>query len=242
MRWVGGLAKRQPLLMIFEDLHWADPSTRELLDLIVEQIEHISVLVITTFRPEFHAAWADRPHVTTVSLRRLGPDESDRLVRSLIRDAANLSRGVMDEIVERTDGVPLFLEEFTKAVLENAAVATVPAISAAVPATLHASLMARLDRLGPIAKEIAQVGAAIGRDFSYELLAGAARRTETELQDALDRLADAGLVFRRGVQPEATFLFKHALVQDTAYGMLLRGPRQALHARIAQALETRFPN
>jgi predicted ATPase len=166
--------------------------------LTVQQIERRRVLLIATFRPEFQAPWADRPHVTTVSLRRLGRDESDRLIRGLIGDAVNLSGGVMDEIIERTDGVPLFLEELTKAVLENAAVGTIPATSLAVPATLHASLMARLDRLGPIAKEIAQVGAAIGRDFSYELLAAAAQRTAAELQDGLGRLVDAGLVFQRG--------------------------------------------
>jgi predicted ATPase len=241
LRQVAGLAKRQPVLMIFEDLHWADPSSRELLDLTVEQIERTPVLLIATFRPEFQAPWADRPQVTTVSLRRLGRDESDRLVCGLIGDAADLSSEVMDEIVERTDGVPLFLEELTKAVLENAAVGAIPATAAMVPATLHASLMARLDRLGPIAKEIAQSGAAIGRDFSYELLVAAAERTEAELRDGLGRLVDAGLVFQRGAPPEATFLFKHALVQDTAYSMLLRGPRQALHARIAQTLEERFP-
>jgi class 3 adenylate cyclase/predicted ATPase len=241
LRQLAGLAKRQPVLMIFEDLHWADPSSRELLDLVVEQIERVSVLLIATFRPEFQAPWADRPHVTTVPLRRLGRGESDRLVRGLIGDAETLPRGVLDDIVERTDGVPLFLEELTKAVLENVAVGTVPATSSAVPATLHASLMARLDRLGPIAKEVAQVGAAIGRDFSYQLLAAAAQRTEAELRDALGRLVDAGLVFQRGTPPEATFLFKHALVQDTAYNMLLRGPRQALHVRIAEALETNSP-
>jgi class 3 adenylate cyclase/predicted ATPase len=242
VRQIAGLAKRQPVLMIFEDLHWADPSSRELLDLVVEQIERMPVLLIATFRPEFQAPWADRPHVTTVPLRRLGREESDRLVRGLIGDAETLSRGVMDDIVERTDGVPLFLEELTKAVLENAAVGTIPATSSAVPATLHASLMARLDRLGPIAKELAQVGAVIGRDFSYQLLAAAAQRTEAELRDALGRLVDAGLVFQRGTPPEATYLFKHALVQDTAYSMLLRGPRQALHARIARALETHSPD
>jgi class 3 adenylate cyclase/predicted ATPase len=241
LRQVAGLAKRQPVLMIFEDLHWADPSSRELLDLIVEQIECMRVLMIATFRPEFQASWADRPHVTTMSLRRLGRDESDRLIHGLIGDAADLSGEVMDEIVERTDGVPLFLEELTKAVLENAAVGTIPATSSAVPATLHASLMARLDRLGPMAKEIAQVGAAIGRDFTYELLSAVAQRTPAELRDGLTRLVDAGLVFQRGVAPEATLLFKHALVQDTAYSMLLRGPRQALHARIARALETFSP-
>jgi class 3 adenylate cyclase/predicted ATPase len=241
LRQVAGSAKRQPVLMIFEDLHWADPSSRELLDLTVQQIERMRVLLIATFRPEFQAHWADRPYVTTVSLRRLGRDESDRLIRGLIRDAGDLSRGVVDEIVERTDGVPLFLEELTKAVLENAAVATIPATSSTVPATLHASLMARLDRLGPIAKEIAQVGAAIGRDFSYELLAAVAQRTEAELRDGVRRLVDAELMYQRGVPPDATFLFKHALVQDTAYSMLLRGPRQALHARIARAIEILSP-
>src|ERR1700758_5271442 len=164
LRRLASISNRQPVLMVFEDLHWADPSSRELLDLVVEQIERMPVLLIATFRPEFQAPWADRPHVTTVSLRRLGRDESDRLVRGLIGDAETLPRGGLDDIVERTDGVPLFLEELTKAVLENVAVGTVPATSSAVPATLHASLMARLDRLGPIAKEVAQVGAAIGRD------------------------------------------------------------------------------
>jgi predicted ATPase len=241
LRWLAGFSKRQPVLMIFEDLHWADPSSRELLDLVVEQIERMPVLLIATFRPEFQAPWADRPQVTTVSLRRLGRDESARLIRGLIGDTANLSSEVLDEIVQRTDGVPLFLEELTKAVLENTVVGSIQATSARVPATLHASLMARLDRLGLLAKEIAQVGAAIGRDFSYELLAAAAQRTEAELRDGLHRLVDAGLVFQRGAPPEATFLFKHALVQDTAYGMLLRGPRQALHARIARVLEERFP-
>jgi predicted ATPase len=197
-------------------------------------------LLIATFRPEFQAPWADRPHVTTVSLRRLGRDESGWLVRGLVGDTADLSSEVLDEIVQRTDGVPLFLEELTKAVLENT-VGSIPATSARVPATLHASLMARLDRLGLLAKETAQVGAAIGRDFSYELLAAAAQRTEAELRDGLGRLVDSGLVFQRGAPPEATLLFKHALVQDTAYSMLLRGPRQALHARIARVLEERFP-
>jgi class 3 adenylate cyclase/tetratricopeptide (TPR) repeat protein len=233
-RQVAVLAKRQPVLMIFEDLHWADPSSRELLDLIAEQIEGMRVLLVATFRPEFQPPWKDQPHVTVLSLRRLGRDESGELVLGLLGNTAALPGEVVDEIVERTDGVPLFLEELTKAVLENAAVGT-------IPATLHASLMARLDRLGPIAKEIAQVGAALGRDFSYELLAATAQRSTADLEEALARLVDAGLVFQRGKAPAATFLFKHALVQDTAYSMLLRGPRQALHARIAQALGERFP-
>jgi len=153
---------------------------------------------------------------------------------------------VVDEIVERTDGVPLFVEELTKAVVEAGAdrghtVSAVPPSSLAVPATLHASLLGRLDRLGPAAKTVAQVGAAIGRDFSHELLTVAAPLTEPELQEALRRLVDSGLVFQRGLPPTAEYLFKHALVQDTAYSTLLRGPRQALHRRIAEALEQRFP-
>jgi predicted ATPase len=200
------------------------------------------VLLVATFRPEFQPPWTGQSHVTTLSLRRLGRDESDELVRGINGNAAALSREVVDEIVERTDGVPLFLEELTKAVIENAIISAVPATSLAVPATLHASLMARLDRLGPKTKEVGQVGAAIGRDFSYELLAAAAQRTEEELRDALGRLVEAGLVFQRGVPPQAIFSFKHALVRDAAYGTLLRQPRRALHVRIAEAIEQQFPN
>jgi hypothetical protein len=150
-----------------------------------------------------------------------------------------LSSELLGEIIERTDGVPLFLEELTKALLESvSAGAQIPSASLAVPATLHASLMARLDRLGSAAKEIAQIGAAIGREFTYELLAAVAQRTEAELRGALGRLVDAGLVFQRGIPPEATFLFKHALVQDAANSALLRKSRLELHARIAEAIET----
>jgi predicted ATPase len=226
--------------MVFEDLQWADPTSRELIDLTVEQVERLPVLLIGTFRPEFNPPWTGQPHVTTLSLRRLGRDESDELVRGISGDPAPLPSEVVDDIVERADGVPLFLEELTKAVLETTHLGAVPAVSLAVPATLHASLVARLDRLGPMAKEIAQVGAAIGRDFAYELLAAAVQRSEAELQEALGRIVDAGLVSQRGLPPQATFLFKHALVQDTAYSTLLRGPRRALHARIAHALEQKF--
>ncbi len=241
LRQLGGLASREPILMIFEDLHWADPTSRELLDLSVEQIDRLAILLIATFRPEYQPPWTGQPHVTTLSLRRLGRHESDELVRGIIGNTAALPREIMAEIVERTDGVPLFLEELTKAVVENAVIGSVPAASLAIPATLHASLMARLDRLGPAAKEVAQIGACIGREFSYELLAAVARRSETELQDALGPLLDAGLVFQRGNPPQTTLLFKHALVQDTAYSTLLRGPRQALHVNIARALEEQFP-
>jgi class 3 adenylate cyclase/predicted ATPase len=242
LRQLTGLATRQPVLFIFEDLHWADPSSREMLDVTVEQIERWPVLLIVTFRSEFQPPWIGLPHVTAWSLRRLARDESDQLVRGLARHAVGLSRQVIDEIVDRTDGVPLFLEELTKAVLENAVIGSIPSASLAVPATLHASLLARLDRLGPIAKEAAQVGAAIGREFSYELLAAVAQHSSAQLQDAIVGLVSAGLLFQRGSVPQATFLFKHAMVQDTAYSMLLRGQRQALHSKIAGILEGHFPD
>ena len=169
------------------------------------------------------------------------------MVERLAGNAA-LSSEMIAEIVERTDGVPLFVEEMTKAVLEAGAergrevVASVPGAGLGVPATLQASLMARLDRLGPAAKVVAEIGAAIGREFSYELAASVAELPAERLQEALRRLGDAGLVFQRGAPPTAEYLFKHALVQDTAYSMLLRGPRQVLHARIARALEEQFPS
>jgi class 3 adenylate cyclase/predicted ATPase len=250
LRQLAGLARRQPVLMIFEDLHWADPTSCELIDTTIEQIARMPALLIATFRPEFQPPRTGQSHVTTLSPRRLERDETGELIRGIVGTATTLSGEVVNEIVERADGVPLFVEELTKAVLEAAiaggdggsrAVSGVPAVSLAVPATLHASLMSRLERLGSTAKEVAQVGAAIGRDFSYELLAATAQRTEPELRDALGRLVEAGLVFQRGAPPEADFLFKHALVQDTAYGLLLRRPRQALHARIARTLEERFP-
>jgi predicted ATPase len=186
--------------------------------------------------------------VTVIALNRLGRNEGATLVHRLAANLGELAPDVVDEIIERTDGVPLFVEELTKAVVEagadrgNVPIAAVPPSSLAVPATLHASLLGRLDRLGPSAKTVAQVGAAIGRDFSFELLAAALQLAEPELQEALRRLVEAGLVFQRGVPPAAEYLFKHALVQDTAYSTLLRGPRQALHRRIAEALEQRFPD
>jgi class 3 adenylate cyclase len=236
LRQLAGVARRQPVLMIFEDLHWADPSSRELLDLMVGRVERLPVLLIATFRPEFEPPWTGQPHVTTVSLRRLGQEESRELVRGLIHASATLSGEVVNEIVERTDGVPLFIEELTKAILENA-IRTIPVTSSTVPATLHASLMARLDRLGPTAKEIAQIGSAIGREFSYHLLIATSQRPAAQVQDGLGSLVNAGLVFQRGAIPEAAFSFKHALVQDAAHGTLLRAARQRLHARIAEALE-----
>jgi class 3 adenylate cyclase/predicted ATPase len=247
LRQLQALVRRQPALMIFEDLQWIDPTSRETLDLTVEKITDLPVLLVATYRPEFQAPWAGQSQVTVIALNRLDRSEGAALVRQLAGNFGTLPPDVVDEIVERTDGVPLFVEEMTKAVVEAGAdrghvsVSTVPAASLAVPATLHASLLGRLDRLGPAAKQIAQVGAAIGRDFSYELAAAAAQLAEPELQDAFRRLVDSGLVFQRGAPPAAEYLFKHALVQDTAYSTLLRGPRQALHRRIAEAMEEQSP-
>ena len=239
------LASQQPVLMIFEDAHWTDPTSLEAFGRTVDQIKILPVLLIVTFRPEFNAPWAGRSHVTSLALNRLGEREAATIIASLVGNK-ELPADVMAEIVERTDGIPLFVEEMTKAVLEAEGegearhiAAAVPSAALAVPASLHASLMARLDRLGP-AKELAQIGAAIGRQFSHALLASVVRKPEAELGSALDRLIEAGLLFRQGMPPHATYLFKHALVQDAAYGTLLREPRRALHARITEALEGQF--
>ena len=242
---VAALSSQNPLLMIFEDAHWADPTSLELFSRIVDKIPTLRVLLIVTFRPEFDPPWIGRPHVTALTLNRLAERETSAIISRLVGNKS-LPPSVRQDIIERTDGIPLFVEEMTKAVLEagdegaaEQTVAAVPSPALAVPASLHASLMARLDRLGP-AKEVAQVGAAIGREFSHALLAAVARKPEIELGSALDRLIEAGLLFRQGVPPEAAYLFKHALVQDAAYGTLLREPRRALHARIAETLESQF--
>jgi predicted ATPase len=241
------LAKSDPVLMVFEDAHWIDPTSRDLIDLMVDRIRRLPVLLLVTFRPEFHPPWTGQPVVTTVALNRLGERHGSALVEQLAGNAG-VHAELVAEIVERSDGVPLFIEELTKAVIEAGAdrgaltVSGAPAASLAVPATLHASLLGRLDRLGPTAKLVAQAGAAIGRAFSYDLLAAAAELAEPELQDALRRLVASGLVFQRGAPPASEYLFKHALVQDIAYSALLRGPRQALHRRIAMALEAQFPS
>jgi class 3 adenylate cyclase/predicted ATPase len=240
------LARQQPVLMVFEDIHWIDPTTLELLSLMVEQIRSRAVFLIVTLRPEFDLPWKGQPHVTTVALNRLGEREVATLIAGVIGNQV-LPSDVMAEIVARTDGIPLFVEEMTKAVIEaesedaaRRTVGKVPSPAFAVPESLHASLMARLDRLGP-AKEVAQIGAAIGREFSHALLASVALRDEDRLAAALDRLIEAELVFRQGVPPEATYLFKHALVRDAAYGTLLRQPRRELHLRIAKAIDDEFP-
>jgi class 3 adenylate cyclase/predicted ATPase len=239
------LAQAMPVLMIFEDVHWIDPTALEAVGRTVDRLKTLGVLLIFTYRPEFEPPWIGRPYVTALTLNRLGEQEIIAMIDRVTGNKA-LPEGIRQDIMERTDGVPLFVEEMTKAVLEaesegeaQRTTAAVPSPALAVPASLHASLMARLDRLGP-AKEVAQIGAAIGREFSYPLLAAVVGRPQRELQSSLDRVVAAGLLFQQGLPPHGTYLFKHALVQDAAYGTLLRQPRRALHARIAEALEGQF--
>jgi class 3 adenylate cyclase len=240
------LATQHPVLMIFEDAHWADPTSLELLNRTVDRIKTVPALLIVTFRPEFKAPWAENSHVRSVTLDRLGKGEVAAHIARLVGNK-ELPADVMAEILERTDGIPLFVEEMTKAVLEaegeveaRQIVAAIPSPAVRIPASLHASLIARLDRLGP-AKELAQIGAAIGREFSHPLLAAVERKPEPELQTALDRLIGAGLLLRQGGAPYETYFFKHALVRDAAYSTLLRERRRALHGRIAETLESQFP-
>ena len=239
------LTRQTPVLMIFEDAHWTDPTSLELLGRAVDRIASLRILLIVTFRPEFAPPWIGWPHVTALTINRLAQRDIDAMIDRVIGNKL-LPASIRQDIIERTDGIPLFVEEMTKAVLEaegegeaRRTAGAVPSPALAVPASLHASLMARLDRLGP-AKEVAQIGAAIGREFSHALLAAVVCKPEAELQSALNRLIEAGLLFRQGAPPHATYLFKHALVQDAAYGTLLREPRRALHARIVETLETRF--
>jgi AAA ATPase domain/Adenylate and Guanylate cyclase catalytic domain len=239
------LSRSNPVLMIFEDVHWIDPTSLEALGRAVDRIRTLGALLIVTYRPEFEPPWIGRPHVSAVTLNRLGEHEIASMINGVTGNRP-LPESIRQVIIDRTDGIPLFVEEMTKAVLEaddegeaQHTAASVPSAAPAVPASLQASLMARLDRLGS-AKEVAQIGAAIGREFSYALMAAVARAAEADLASALDRLTAAGLLFRQGVPPHSTYLFKHALVQDAAYGTLLREPRRALHARIAETLERSF--
>jgi predicted ATPase/class 3 adenylate cyclase len=228
-----GLARRQPVVMVFEDAHWIDPTSRELLDLAVERVRRMPMLLVVAFRPEFQPPWTGQPQVTTLALNRLDRHDRTALIAQIAGDKA-LPAEVVDQIAERTDGVPLFVEELTKSVLESG----VPQVE--IPTTLHDSLMARLDRLESV-RRVAQIGAAIGREFSYPLLRAVSHLSEDELQTALGRLVASELVFQRGMPPGAIYSFKHALVQDAAHGSLLRSARQQLHARIAEALEAHSP-
>src|SRR5271165_6326031 len=243
-----GLAKRQPVLMLFEDAHWADATSLEVLDLAIERVRRLPVLFIVTSRPEFEAPWKGLPDVAEIALTRFERAEAEALVERVI-GGRKLPAEVLAQIVAKTDGVPLFVEELTKAVLESGFLIEDgeayrldrPLPPLAIPSTLQDSLMARLDRLATV-KEIAQIGAAIGREFSYGLLNAVVGRDEPTLRAALAQLEDSELVFRHGAPPAARYTFKHALVQDTAYESLLKSRRQILHRKIAETLREQFPD
>ncbi|HXW28280.1 MAG TPA: adenylate/guanylate cyclase domain-containing protein [Xanthobacteraceae bacterium] len=246
LRLIETVAARRPVLLIFEDVHWIDPTSEELLVTLVERMIGWRVLLLITARPEFAPQWPSHSHITALALTRLGRRDGTTLVNRVAGGKA-LPAEVMDKIVSRADGVPLFLEELTKSVLESdfleqrdgQYVLSKPLPALAIPTTLQGSLMARLDR-SALAKEIAQIGAAIGREFSYALLRAVTAMDEAALNEALGKLEEANLASCRGRPPEATYSFKHALVQDTAYASLLKTRRQALHRQIAEALRDRF--
>ena len=240
--------KQAPVLMVVEDVHWVDPSTLELLGLMVDRARDLPILLLMAFRPEFEPPWPGRTHVTALAINRLSRRESAAVI-DVLAGGKSLPQAVLDEIVAKSDGVPLFVEEITKTVLESDLLdegadayslpGALPAL--AIPSSLQDSLMARLDRLAPV-KEVAQLAATLGRTFGHDLLAAVAARPPGELEGALAELVEAGLIHRHGQAPDVTYEFKHALVQDAAYQSLLKMDRQRHHAAIAEALEARFPD
>jgi class 3 adenylate cyclase/predicted ATPase len=241
------LATREPVLVVYEDVHWIDPTTLELLTLSLERVQRRRVLLLVTARPEFKQPWPGYAHVTNLTLARIGKEQGAALIQQVTRGKA-LPSDVLQQILAQTDGVPLFIEELTKAVVESGVLTDAgdrytvagPLPPLAIPTSLHASLLARLDRLAPV-REAAQIAAALGRQFSYELISAVASISQPQLDDALERLVSAELIFRRGTPPNAEYTFKHALVQDAAYSTLLRSRRQQLHAQITARLEKLFP-
>jgi class 3 adenylate cyclase/predicted ATPase len=241
------LAEHQPVLLIIEDLHWTDPSTLELLNLVIDQTPTASMLVLLTCRPHFQPAWHHRSYLTEITVNRLSPTQVEQIVNRMT-DRKTFPPEVRQQIIERTDGVPLFIEEMTKAILESGHLTeadghyelTGSLSTFAIPTTLQDSLMARLDRL-VTAKGIAQMGATIGRQFAYDLLHAVSQLDDTTLQRELGRLVEVEIVYQRGLPPQATYLYKHALIQDAAYQSLLKSTRQQYHQRIGQVLEAQFP-
>jgi class 3 adenylate cyclase/tetratricopeptide (TPR) repeat protein/energy-coupling factor transporter ATP-binding protein EcfA2 len=239
------LAQRRPILFLFEDAHWSDSTSLELLERLAERVRRLPVLMVVTFRPEFEAPWTGQAAVTSLTLSRLGQRATKALAGG-VAGGKTLPAEILDRIIEHTDGIPLCIEELTKTLLEGTLlreadgqyVLSGPLPTLAIPSSLHDSLMARLDRLGTV-KEVAQIGAAIGREFSYDTMKALAHRPDDRLRDELNQLVEAGLIFSRGGPGLTSFVFKHALVQDAAYGTLLRGRRQELHASIAKTLEER---
>jgi predicted ATPase len=241
-------AKKQPSVLLFEDAHWADPTTLEVLDLMIDRVKAMPLLIVLTHRPEFQNRWADHGHVSALNLSKLTRAQSGAMV-SRVTGGKTLPEDLLEQILVKTDGVPLFVEELTKSILESGELTETgdhyeyagKSHSVTIPATLRDSLMARLDRFAPV-KEIAQIGAAIGREFSYELVSAVAPLSTTQLDDALSQLTDSGLAFRRGTPPDAVYTFKHALVQDAAYDSLLKSRRQELHAKITKVIDEHFPH
>lgn len=240
------LAMEKPVFNVVEDAHWIDPTTSELLDLVVDAVQKLPILMVITFRTEYESPWKNHPHATTLTLNRLTRRQTESL-SSDVAEHKKLPEEVMDQIVAKTDGVPLFVEELTKNIVESGLLVDAgdhydlagPLPPLAIPASLQDSLMARLDRLASV-REVAQMGAAIGREFSYELIRAIADVDDDTLLDTLDRLSESELIFRRGTPPNSTYQFKHALVQDAAYGSLLKSRRQLLHAQIAEILAERY--
>jgi predicted ATPase len=242
------IASRQPALLVVEDLHWADPSTMEFFDLIVDQVAMARIMAVFTFRPDLSPVWGSRSYLTHLTLSRLPRKQVEAMVDK-VAGMKRLPDEVREQLVVKTDGVPLFVEELTKMVIESGLLKELevhyelmgPLPPLAIPTTLQDSLMARLDRLAT-AREVAQLGATLGREFSYELLQAVSTVDETTLQEALVKLVEAELLYQRGLPPQATYLFKHALIQEAAYQSLLKSKRQQYHQRIAQVLEERFPD
>jgi predicted ATPase len=245
--WMLEEAERQPVLMVWEDLHWADPSTLELLGLFIDQGPTAPLFHLLTFRPEFVPPWPTRSHMTPLTLHRLERPQVKAMIARLARGKA-LPVEVVEHIVSKTDGVPLFIEELTKMLLDSALLQeeadhyalTGPLVAVTIPTTLYDSLRARLDRL-PMVREVAQLGAVLGREFSYEHLQALMPMDEATLQHGLTQFVDAELLYQLGRPPRARYIFKHALIQDAAYTSLLKSTRQQYHQQIAQLLEARFP-
>ena len=242
-----GIAAQSPVLVVFEDVHWIDPTSLELLDRTIARVADLPVLLVITLRPELQPTWVGQPHVTLLPLSRLGRRDSAGIIGGITKDKA-LPDAIVEQVLAHTDGVPLFIEELTSTLLESGLLRETtdryvldgPLPPLAIPSTLQASLVARLDRLAS-PKDVAQIGAAIGREFSHELIAAVSDLAPMDLDPALERLTASGLISRRGIPPDATYSFKHALVQDAAYTTLLKSRRRQLHARIANALVERFP-
>ena len=240
-------ARNQPSVMLFEDAHWADPTSIEVMDLLIDRARTMPLLIVLTYRPEFQPKWGSHGHVTALALSKLTRAQCGAIVSKLTGGKA-LPPELLKQILSKADGVPLYVEELTKAILDSGELTDVgdyydytgTARGVTIPATLKDSLMARLDRDQAV-KEIAQIGAAIGREFSYEVIAAVFQYSEAALDSALKQLTESGLAFRRGTPPEANYTFKHALVQDAAYNSLLKSRRQELHTKIAQVLEVDFP-